>query len=69
MTVKHKNQWNFNDSTHIFPDVEATDSQLQIEEMRLESTTAHHLKIVINSGHNHFVSVHRVHVDGTAVHK
>ncbi|XP_064625367.1 intraflagellar transport protein 25 homolog [Lineus longissimus] len=50
-------------------EVDATDSQLQIEEVRLQSTTAQHLKFVINSGHNHFVSVHRVHVDGTAVHK
>lgn len=31
------------------------------------NVTAVHLRVVIESGYDHFVSVHKLHVDGTAV--
>ncbi|CAH1775630.1 unnamed protein product [Owenia fusiformis] len=49
-------------------DLVSTDGQLQHNEFSFSSTTAQHLRVVINSGHDHFISVHKLHVDGTAVH-
>ena len=46
-----------------------TDGQLQIEEIDMRpNTEAQHLRFVIESGYDHFVSVHKLHVDGHAVH-
>ncbi|XP_033636930.1 intraflagellar transport protein 25 homolog [Asterias rubens] len=44
-----------------------SDASLQMEEFKFDSTTARHMKFVIKSGFDHFVSVHKLHVDGTAV--
>ena len=40
---------------------------LQREEFDV-SGTATHVRVSILSGYDHFVSIHRIHVDGTAVH-
>ncbi|XP_077981233.1 intraflagellar transport protein 25 homolog [Glandiceps talaboti] len=45
-----------------------TDAALQMEEFTFDAaTSATHLRFIIKSGYDHFVSVHRVNVDGTAV--
>ncbi|KAI0223437.1 F5/8 type C domain-containing protein [Lamellibrachia satsuma] len=41
-----------------------TDNQLQTAEMPVGSVSAQHLKFTISSGHDHFVSVHRLLIDG-----
>lgn len=41
---------------------------LQQEEFSVSNKTGQHLKFKIMSGYDHFVSVHKIHVDGTAVH-
>ncbi|XP_013412156.1 intraflagellar transport protein 25 homolog isoform X3 [Lingula anatina] len=50
-------------------DVESTDGQLQEEEIHCGGNlTAQHLKFTIQSGYDHFATIHQVHVDGNAVH-
>jgi len=50
-------------------EVEETDSQLQDEEIQLGEKRAHSLRIVIDSGYDHFVSLHKVVVSGQAMHQ
>lgn len=45
---------------------EQTEGSLQVEEFPMSRVTANYLKLVIDSGYNHFISVHKVHVDGTS---
>jgi len=45
---------------------EQTEGSLQVEEFPLNRATANYLKLVIESGYSHFVSVHKVHVDGVS---
>ena len=52
-----------------FSEVEETDSQLQDEEIQLGEKRAHSLRIVIDSGYDHFVSLHKVVVSGQAMHQ
>ncbi|XP_005098446.1 intraflagellar transport protein 25 homolog [Aplysia californica] len=49
-------------------ELEETDSQLQQEEIQLGEKRAHSLRIVIESGFDHFVSLHKVVVSGQAMH-
>lgn len=44
-----------------------SDASLQMEEFQFDSTTARHMKFIIKSGFDHFVSVHKLSIDGTAV--
>ncbi|XP_039591615.1 intraflagellar transport protein 25 homolog [Polypterus senegalus] len=44
---------------------EQTEGQLQSEDFSLGGTRATHLRFIIKSGYDHFVSVHRVMVEGT----
>ncbi|XP_065904522.1 intraflagellar transport protein 25 homolog [Dysidea avara] len=46
---------------------EFSDGQLQKEEFKLTNTPAVHLRFTILEGYDHFVSVHQVNIDGTAV--
>ncbi|XP_041064908.1 intraflagellar transport protein 25 homolog isoform X1 [Carcharodon carcharias] len=46
-------------------ELEHSEEQLQMEEFTLEGTSATHLRFVIRSGFDHFVSVHKVTVEGT----
>jgi len=47
---------------------EATEGGLQEEDIPATNLTATHLRFTINSAYDHFCSVHKVHVDGNAVH-
>ena len=54
---------------YVISELTQTDGQLQIEEIDMRpNTEAQHLRFVIDSGYDHFVSVHKLHVDGHAVH-
>lgn len=44
-----------------------SDASLQMEEYKVDSATAKHLRFVISSGYDHFVSIHRVVVEGSPV--
>ncbi|XP_041127091.1 intraflagellar transport protein 25 homolog [Polyodon spathula] len=46
-------------------DFEHTEGQLQSEDFSFNGTRATHLRFVVKSGFDHFVSVHRVMVEGT----
>jgi len=50
-------------------DLEHANDNLQVEEIAANHVTARHLKFIIVSGYDHFVSVHKVHVDGSASHE
>ncbi|XP_066548386.1 intraflagellar transport protein 25 homolog isoform X1 [Amia ocellicauda] len=45
---------------------EHTEGQLQSNDIAFSGTRATHLKFIIQSGYDHFVSVHRVMVEGTS---
>ncbi|XP_029474525.1 intraflagellar transport protein 25 homolog [Rhinatrema bivittatum] len=45
-------------------DLEHSEGQLQIEEFMLSGSQATHLRFIIESGYDHFVSIHRVMADG-----
>ncbi|KAJ7330588.1 Heat shock protein beta-11 [Desmophyllum pertusum] len=47
---------------------EHTEGQMQRDELKIPVTSACHLRFLIKSGFDHFVSIHTVSVDGTAVH-
>jgi len=47
---------------------ENTEGQMQRDEIKIPVTSACHLRFLIKSGFDHFVSIHNVSVDGTAVH-
>ena len=49
-------------------DMEPTDGTLQEQEIPASNMTATHLRFTILSGYDHFCAVHKIHVDGTAVH-
>ncbi|XP_072919461.1 intraflagellar transport protein 25 homolog isoform X2 [Hemitrygon akajei] len=46
-------------------ELEHAEEQLQLEEFALDGTRATHLRFVIKSAFDHFVSVHKVTVEGT----
>nr|XP_058956069.1 intraflagellar transport protein 25 homolog [Pocillopora verrucosa]XP_058965715.1 intraflagellar transport protein 25 homolog [Pocillopora verrucosa] len=47
---------------------ENLEGQMQRDEIKIPVTSACHLRFLIKSGFDHFVSIHNVSVDGTAVH-
>jgi len=47
---------------------EHTEGQMQRDEIQIPVTSASHLRFLIKSGFDHFISIHNVSVDGTAVH-
>nr|XP_058966582.1 intraflagellar transport protein 25 homolog [Pocillopora verrucosa] len=49
-------------------DYEHLEGQMQRDEIKIPVTSACHLRFLIKSGFDHFVSIHNVSVDGTAVH-
>ncbi|KAK3089811.1 hypothetical protein FSP39_006708 [Pinctada imbricata] len=49
-------------------ELDSTDGQLQLEEFPVNNVEAQHLRVVIESGHDHFVSIHKLTVNGTAIH-
>ncbi|ELT90101.1 hypothetical protein CAPTEDRAFT_17698 [Capitella teleta] len=49
-------------------DMENSDGQWQSEEISVSNMTAVHLKFTVMAAYDHFVAVHRLHVDGNAVH-
>ncbi|CAL1526943.1 unnamed protein product [Lymnaea stagnalis] len=49
-------------------ELEETDSQLQQEEIQIGEKRALSLRIVIESGYDHFISLHKVVVSGQALH-
>jgi len=49
-------------------EIEETDSQLQEEEIQIGEKRAYSLRLIIESGHDHFVSLHKVVVSGQALH-
>jgi len=49
-------------------ELDETDSQLQQEEIQLGEKRALYLRIVIESGYDHFISLHKVVVSGQAMH-
>ncbi|KAK7101174.1 intraflagellar transport protein 25 homolog [Littorina saxatilis] len=49
-------------------EVERTDHQLQTVEVSVGERRAQCLRIIINSGYDHFVAVHRLKVNGKALH-
>ncbi|XP_067678066.1 intraflagellar transport protein 25 homolog [Haliotis asinina] len=49
-------------------ELESTDHQLQNEEFPMNNKRAQCMRVVIESGYDHFVSVHKLHVEGSALH-
>jgi len=47
---------------------EHTEGQMQRDEIQIPVTSASHLRFLIKSGFDHFISIHNISVDGTAVH-
>ena len=50
-----------------FPDLQHVSGTGIQKEVIALNTTARHLRLCIRTGHDHFVSIHKLHVDGTAV--
>ena len=48
-------------------EMECVEGQMQSEEISLTKIEARHLKFVILTAHDHFVSVHKLQIDGDAV--
>lgn len=48
-------------------EMDCVEGQMQSEEISLTRTEARHLKFVILTAHDHFVSVHKLQIDGEAV--
>jgi len=46
--------------------LEGSDGELQIHEFNLSDVKASHLKFKIESGYNHFVSIHELNIEGSA---
>ena len=52
-----------------FSELSQTDMQMQIEEIGMRpNTEALHLRFIIESAHDHFISIYKVHIDGNATH-
>jgi heat shock protein beta-11 len=49
-------------------ELEETDSQLQQEEIQFGEKRAYSLRLVIEAGFDHFISLHKIAVTGQAVH-
>ena len=49
-------------------DMDQNEGQLQNLEIDGNDGSAQHMRFTILSGHDHFCSVHRLHIDGTAAH-
>lgn len=41
---------------------------MQTEDLPVSNATAKHIKFIIDSGYDHFISVHQIQVNGSAVH-
>lgn len=48
-------------------EMDCVEGQMQSEEILLAKTVAQHLKFVILTAHDHFVSIHKLQIDGEAV--
>ncbi|EDO48843.1 predicted protein [Nematostella vectensis] len=46
---------------------ENTDGQMQMEDIKIPVTSACHIRFVIKSGFDHFISIHKISIEGTAV--
>merc|ERR1711976_125326 len=49
-------------------ELEHVEGQWQMEEIPVSNMTAQHLRVSIKGAHDHFIAVHSLHVDGSAVH-
>merc|ERR1711893_193836 len=49
-------------------ELEQVEGQWQMEEIPVSNMTAQHLRVTIKGAHDHFIAVHAMHVDGSAVH-
>jgi len=47
-------------------ELDQVEGQLQKEEFHLSNVSANHLKLVIQAGYDHFATIHRLHVQGSA---
>lgn len=65
-TSKENEPLNFEDL--LDKELDATDNTLQQEEFPLNNKRANHLRVIIESGYDHFVSVHRLSINGNAIH-
>ncbi len=52
----------------LFTELDRSDGHLQTEEFTPSNVTAQHLQLTLHSGYDHFISVHKLSVDGNAVH-
>ncbi|XP_031550514.1 intraflagellar transport protein 25 homolog [Actinia tenebrosa] len=48
-------------------ELENLEGQMQLEDIKVPITSTTHVRFVIKSGYDHFVSIHRISIDGTAV--
>jgi len=48
-------------------EMDCVEGQMQSEEILLAKTVAQHLKFIILMAHDHFVSIHKLQIDGEAV--
>jgi len=48
-------------------EMDCVEGHLQFEEIPLSNVSARHLKFDIQMAHDHFISIHKVQVDGEAV--
>ncbi|KAK3709029.1 hypothetical protein QZH41_014907 [Actinostola sp. cb2023] len=49
-------------------ELENLEGQLQMEDIKVPITSASHVRFVIKTGYDHFASIHRVMIEGSAVH-
>ena len=49
-------------------EMDCVEGHLQSEEIPLPKIEAHHLKFVIQMAHDHFVSIHKLQVEGEPLH-
>ncbi|XP_061182129.1 intraflagellar transport protein 25 homolog [Saccostrea echinata] len=65
-TSKETEPTNFEDLLE--KELDSTDNALQQEEFPVNNKRATHLRVTIENGYDHFVSVHRLSINGNAVH-
>ncbi|XP_048759158.1 intraflagellar transport protein 25 homolog [Ostrea edulis] len=65
-TSKETDPTNFEDLME--KELDSTDNSLQQEEFPANNKRATHMRVTIESGYDHFVSVHRLSINGNAVH-
>jgi len=47
--------------------LDGSDGELQTHEFTLGDISAQHMRFKVDSGYNHFVSIHELHIDGNAM--